>query len=800
MDARSQSARRAEIEQRLRFEMLLADVCAQFVNVAPNDLGSKIENAQRLICESLKVNHSSVWQVLEDDPELLGMTHAYRDPKLKPLPSRPVLREFFPWSQNQILNKQIVCVPDTAKLPPEAAKDMESWLQYGIRSTLAFPLSVGGGSVIGLLAFDSTEERDWPEPLQRRLQILALVFAQALDRKHSEQKVRIAENALRAGEERLRLAQQAARIGTFELNIRTGVNTWTAELEAMYGLPPGGFGGTQTAFENLVHPDDRGGVIELVKGALKTGHPTRGEWRVIWADGSVHWIAGHWQAVINESGEPSRMIGVNIDVTEQKLAERELARANERLRLAIESGSVGGWDSDIKSGETLWFGKAHAQIGMTPDETSGSREEFWARVHEHDRERLRVAIQAAIHKNGEFTEEFRVVWRDGTIRWLRSRGRYYCAANGEPERILGISVDITESKQAEQALRESEQRFRLATQAGKMYSFEWNVATDRVVRSVEHADILGVAGPLRLTHQQFVDKIHPDDRARFTATIAGLSPENPIGEVTYRVRVGNGTLVWLRSSGHAFFDGEGRMLRVVGMAADVTDLKLAEDELLAVNRRLIEAQEQERARIGRELHDDINQRLALLAIELGQLREKHNNLPSEVRSHVHELQKLTADISLSVHALSHELHASTLVSLGLAKGMRSWCKQFGERQKMEIDFKSHDLQKLPQEVSLCLFRVLQEALNNASKHSGARRVEVELAANPGEIHLIVSDSGTGFDIEAARQSRGLGLTSMEERVRLVGGTIAIESKPMGGTTVHARVPLESKPRFQRTVV
>ena len=215
---------------------------------------------------------------------------------------------------------------------------------------------------------------------------------------------------------------------------------------------------------------------------------------------------------------------------------------------------------------------------------------------------MRGAIQAAIHKNGEFTEEFRVVWRDGTIRWLRSRGRYYRATNGEPERILGISVDITESKQAEQALRESEQRFRLATQAGKMYSFEWDVATDRVVRSVEHTDILGVAGPLRLTHQQFVDKIHPDDRRRFTATIAGLSPENPIGEVTYRVRVGDGTLVWLRSSGYGFFDGEGRMLRVVGMAADVTDLKLAEEELLAVNRRLIEAQEQERARIGRELH------------------------------------------------------------------------------------------------------------------------------------------------------------------------------------------------------
>ena len=101
-------------------------------------------------------------------------------------------------------------------------------------------------------------------------------------------KRKLAEEALRASEERLRLAQQAARIGTFDWNIRTGVNTWTPELEEVYGLPPGGFGGTQTAFENLVHPDDRAGVIKLGDAAMKSGQPTKGEWRVVWADGSVH--------------------------------------------------------------------------------------------------------------------------------------------------------------------------------------------------------------------------------------------------------------------------------------------------------------------------------------------------------------------------------------------------------------------------------------------------------------------------------------------------------------------------------
>jgi GAF domain-containing protein len=197
LGARSKSDQRIEIEKRLRFEMLLADVCTQFVNVAPSEVDSKIENAQRVICESLSINHSSVWQVSEENPDLLVMTHAYRDPKLKPLPSRPILKKYFPWSQRKILNKQIICVPNTAKVLPEAAIDRKSWLQYGIRSALAFPLSVGGGPVFGFVAFDSTEERSWPEPLHRRLRILALVFAQALDRKNSERKVRESENRFR---------------------------------------------------------------------------------------------------------------------------------------------------------------------------------------------------------------------------------------------------------------------------------------------------------------------------------------------------------------------------------------------------------------------------------------------------------------------------------------------------------------------------------------------------------------------------------------------------------------------------
>ena len=211
-----------------------------------------------------------------------------------------------------------------------------------------------------------------------------------------------------------------------------------------------------------------------------------------------------------------------------------------------------------------------------------------------------------------------------------------------------------------------------------------------------------------------------------------------------------------------------------------------------MSRRLIEAQEQERTRIARELHDDIGQRLALLAIELRTTSRRLSRFACEVRSRIGELPKQTSEIATDIQTLSHELHSSKLEYLGLAAAMRGFCKEFGEQQKVEIDFKTHDLPSpLSPDISLCLFRVLQEALHNSVKHSGVRHFEVRLWGTSDEIHLAVSDSGSGFDSEAAKESRGLGLISMEERLKMVKGTLSIESQPKRGTTIHARVPLSS---------
>jgi PAS domain S-box-containing protein len=258
----------------------------------------------------------------------------------------------------------------------------------------------------------------------------------------------------------------------------------------------------------------------------------------------------------------------------------------------------------------------------------------------------------------------------------------------------------------------------------------------------------------------------------------------------------DGTTTWIRWEIRPWRTSSGVVGGILIFAEEISQRKEMEEAISVMNRKLVESQEQERARIGRELHDDINQRLAMLAVELEQLKDNASDVPGRVQ----ELRKQTIEISNGVQALSHELHPSKLEYLGAIKGMKSWCKEFGGRQGIQIEFKSTETQTfVAPAIGLCLFRVLQEALHNTVKHSGASRVEVQLREESGDIHLVVSDSGSGFDLETAMQGPGLGLISMRERVRLVNGTIAVESMVGGGTTIHVRVPLSPVQTSERAV-
>lgn len=359
--------------------------------------------------------------------------------------------------------------------------------------------------------------------------------------------------------------------------------------------------------------------------------------------------------------------------------------------------------------------------------------------------------------------------------------------------LLCLAAAVRERRVAVEELRESERRFRLVANTAPVMI--WMSGPDRLCNYFNQPwlEFTGRTLGAELGNG-WLEGVHPEDLKDCLDTYTRAFDLRESFKMQYRLRRHDGEYRWVFDIGVPRVDVDGSFAGYIGSCIDITDRKLAEQAMADIRRKLIEAQEQERTWIGRELHDDINQRLAMLAVELEQLQDN----PSEVRSRVQELRKQTTEISNDVQSLSHELHSSKLEYLGAIRGMKSWCREFGERQGIQIEFKSTDVQtSVAPQVGLCLFRVLQEALHNAVKHSGVKRIEVQLREDSGEIHLVISDLGRGFDLETATQGRGLGLTSMQERVRLVNGIVEIQSKPMGGTTVHVRVPLTSEPASQR---
>jgi signal transduction histidine kinase len=232
-------------------------------------------------------------------------------------------------------------------------------------------------------------------------------------------------------------------------------------------------------------------------------------------------------------------------------------------------------------------------------------------------------------------------------------------------------------------------------------------------------------------------------------------------------------------------DAAGNLVGVTKIARDISEQQRAREALSAVNRKLIEAQEQERARIARELHDDVGQRLALLA---ARLTPTQLGTPGDAITLRNEVAKIAADIQ----ALSHHLHSPKLELLGIAPAIRRFCDEFADQHKVTVVYETDAVpRKLSADTSLCLYRILQEGLSNATKHSGVRHFEVRLWGTDTEVDLVIADRGAGFDVEAARASAGIGLISMEERIKLVAGSLSVQSAPHEGTTIHARVPLRA---------
>lgn len=538
-----------------------------------------------------------------------------------------------------------------------------------------------------------------------------------------------------------------------------------------------------------VHPDDLQRCLNTYEQAFDGREDFKMEYRLRRYDGEYRWVLDTGVPRYGTDGSFAGYIGSCLDITEQKQAAEVVRKSEERFRLAAHAGKMFAYEWDAASDVLIRSGECTHVLGV--DETADvTGQQVLSKIHPDDVDRVKNVLAALTPEDPELRITYQMIHpQRGTI-WVERLSRASFDGDRKLTGITGMIVDITERKQVEAALRESEERLRLAVEAGRMYAYEWDVASDVIVRSGRFANILGLTGsPGIVTCKQMLGTVHPDDQIAVAATTAACTPEDPIGRVRYRVTRPDGSMVWLEKTARAFFDSNRNLLRMIGIVADITDRKQAEEALSTLSQRLIEAQESERERIARELHDDIAQRLALLEVNLQQMKQIEPTA-EEISRSVDELCAQASEISSDIHDLSHELYSSKLKILGPVAAMRSFCKELAAKQRVEIDFHHDEISRtVPQEISLCLFRILQEALHNAVKHSGVRHFAVEVRCPEDAIVLTIRDSGIGFDMETAMGGRGIGLTSMQERLKLVNGELAIESKIEQGTTILARVPL-----------
>ena len=360
--------------------------------------------------------------------------------------------------------------------------------------------------------------------------------------------------------------------------------------------------------------------------------------------------------------EAALIVGLTWQRARRRKTERELSRAYDRLRMAVEAGRSVGWESDLRRDQHRWFGDLQTMFGIQGDNHNGRMGDFRSRIHPEDLGTFETAIAEARDNRRPYSAELRVVRSDGDERWISARGKFYYNPNGEPERTLGMATDITERKLAEEALN-------------------------------------------------------------------------------------------------------------------------------SLSGRLIQAQEEERSRIAREIHDDYQQRLAMLSIDLENLNQ-YLQANSEGSRRLNELWDRVGELGSDLHSLSHRLHSSTLDNLGLMAALKSFSAEFRDYHAIDVNIVEENVPRhIARDVSLCLFRIAQEALQNVKKHSCADSAEIRVECVEREIHMSISDTGSGFDSATVSRQDGIGIRSMEERVRLVAGRFAIHSRPSEGTRIDVWVPV-----------
>ncbi|MGE5359286.1 MAG: PAS domain S-box protein [Bacteroidales bacterium] len=497
-------------------------------------------------------------------------------------------------------------------------------------------------------------------------------------------------------------------------------------------------------------------------------------------------------SVVRRAGTVSAISIFGKDVTDRIVAEEALRRSERRFRTLIEDAPVA--IRLAREGRTLYANQRYLDLygySSAVELLGRSILEQWTPECRDAVQARTTAFEAGVGVPTDY--EGMALRKDGTTFPAHAAAGSVQLPDG-PALII-YTDDITDRKQAEAALRQSEERFRQV--AENVSDFIWEVDADGLYTYTNSAveKILGYTPAEIVGHKHFYDLFPTHDReALKQAAFELLAAKRGFRRFANTNVRKDGRTVRIETSGAPMLDDAGNLLGYRGADSDVTERWRAEQAVRDLSGRLIDAQETERARVARELHDDFSQRLALLAVNLDLLRQSLG--PDDTaRSAVDSLHAQVEALAKDVRRMSHDLHPARLEQLGLASALRGLCAELGAAHQVAFRCEARNVPRdLPRTIAICLYRVAQEALQNVVKHSGASSALVELTTDGGELRLAICDDGGGFDGAAAERRDSLGLANMRERVRMIAGRLTIDTAPGRGTRIEVQAPFgESDP-------
>ncbi|ALA59664.1 PAS domain-containing protein [Nitrospira moscoviensis] len=683
--------------------------------------------------------------------------------------------------------------------------DLATYLQTGIRGVQTTPLCSRDGRLLGMISTHWRAPHRPPESDCRRLDVLARLAADIIERKQAEER-------LRESEERLRQAMAAANLGAWETDIATGANRWGEGLPELLGVPAEQAADAARRWVEFIHPEDRPRVLDLLATACREGTLFDAEFRVVRIDGSTRWFHSTGQAAARR--QPACMVGIVQDITERKGAEEKLRESEARLRLALEGADLGSWDVDVRTGAATW-NQRHAQMqGYESEAGPVSMQRWQERVHPEDLPRVMAAVERAKRDRGFFAEEHRLFRADnGEQRWLSLYGRFYYGEQGEAVRFSGVSLDITERKRAEEWLRASEAKYRYTFESAgvSIWEEDWS-GVKALLDDIDRQGITDLRTHLQ-RHPEVVQRavqlvrvcdVNEETVRMFKAGSKGnllhsleaiFVPETAAVFLEEMVALAEGRdlLNWQvllrRLDGEPLnvqfslvapkHDLEWR--RVLVTLTDVTAraqaelaLREAQERLQswnleleqAVNEKTSElvqsearlrmlatelnlAEQRERKRLAAELHDHLQQMLVLGRLKLGVHKRFADTTPAASKV-MKETDEVLSEALKYTRTLVAELSPPGLREQGLASGL-TWLAEYMKKYEMTVTVTvpeaSHGV--IPEDQAILLFQSVRELLINSSKHAGTGRAWVLMEQDSNMVRIEVRDEGAGFDLAAA---------------------------------------------------